>query len=60
VFDGDHLSILEEQESYALKSGKETVRTFADKAALSAISKYGFTNLCVVGKDKLSLKYMRR
>jgi len=64
AFDADRLSIIEEQGSYALKSGSQTVRTFADKAeadaALFAIMKYRFTNLCVVGENKLSLEYMRR
>lgn len=64
AFNPDRLSIDKAEGGYALKSGKETVRAFADKAeaeaALAAIRKYGFTNLCTIGKDKVGLEYMRR
>jgi hypothetical protein len=62
--DADGVSIAEEQGVYALKLRGQTLRTFAERAeadgALAAILKYGFTNLCVVGKGRESLEYMRR
>jgi hypothetical protein len=63
-FDLDRASISDEQGVYALKSGKETLRSFADAAeaegALAAILKYDFTHLCLVGEGRGSLEYMRR
>lgn len=64
AFDPQSLTLDEEGGAYVLRSGRETVRTFADKdeaaAALDIIRKHGFTNLCVIGKEKVGLEYLRR
>ncbi len=64
AFDPEGLSLDIEGDAYVLRSGKQTVRRFASKeeasAALEIIRRHGFTNLCVAGRDKTGLEYMRR
>ncbi len=64
AFDPERLSLDQDGETYVLRSGKEVLRSFSSKdeaaAALDIIRRHGFTNLCVAGRDKSGLEYMRR
>lgn len=58
------LQITDEQGSFALTTGQQTIHRFADRgeaeAARTMILKYGFTHLCTVGEGRHSVTYLRR